>query len=143
MARKSKQVYKLCTTHIKKKGRKNWRRLSQLGGWRSRWVFVTLLLFFFINIPKTWPPFPPEENKLYTEQFSRKDVTPLTPYPPEDLRYAGFVHTNMIIVLKIEILPCLTYKSQDFTQYLCFMTFFIRCINGHSFKTSPLNLKLF
>ena len=84
-------------------------------------MFVTLLLFFFINIPKTWPPSPPEENKLYTEQFSRKDVTPLTPYPPEDLRYAGFVHTNMIIVLKIEILPCLTYKSKDFTQYLCFM----------------------
>ena len=32
MSRKSKQVYKLCTTHIKKKGRQNWRRLSQLGG---------------------------------------------------------------------------------------------------------------
>ena len=121
MSRKSKQVYKLCTTHIKKKGRKNWRRLSQLGGGGGQDGCLSHFYCFFINIPKTWPPFPPEENKLYTEQFSRKDVTPLTPYPPEDLRYAGFVHTNMIIVLKIEILPCLPYKSKDFTQYLCFM----------------------
>ena len=65
------------------------------------------VLFLLISQGPGYPHLLGRKKKKKNQLFSRKDMTQLTPYSPEDLQYAGFFHTNMNSALKVEILPAL------------------------------------